>query len=718
MPNQVSLCMVMHAHQPSGNFDAVIEEACQRSYQPFLTTLSRHSAISLALHFSGILLEWLAAHHPEFMEQLGALVARGQVELIGGGYYEPILAAIPDEDKIAQIEKQSAFLFEHFGLEPRGLWVGERVWEQGLVRPLVEAGAAFTILDDTHFLAAGLDPDDLHVAYLTEEAAVALTLVPSLQSLRYTIPFREPDETLAILREGRERAEGLFAVGDDCEKFGVWPGTYDHCYVGGWLERFFSAIEGAGGWLETVTLSEYLKTHPPTKRVYIPTASYAEMMSWALPARTSREFQSCVDETFHLARGDQFRRFLRGGNWRNFFSKYAESNQVHKLALAAGKRAHELACLTPPGNERYEILEKARDHLLAAQCNDAYWHGIFGGLYAPHLRSALFRHLIQAEALLDRAEGIGPDGAARVTIRDFDVDGQQEVLVEHADFGVTLRPQDGATISSLRFKPCFVELINSIARRYEAYHQQVIEHSSQNPGATDAPVSIHEAAHATEPNLAAALRYDRYGRHAFRAYLFPRGKSVGDYETLSLEEAERLASGDWVLAPSGDSTDKFRLECDAPLLWDGREVEVFARKELVMRSRNGTWSVDCHLLVSAHNVESLTCAVGIELVLNMLAPAAPDRYFLAGGQRHPLGFKGELSTEQISLKDEWQRVKIELRAPAAKAWWVLPIETVSQSESGFERVYQGSSMMPVWEVDLGSPEGAACHVEMRISRME
>ncbi|MGH9354831.1 MAG: alpha-amylase/4-alpha-glucanotransferase domain-containing protein, partial [Terriglobia bacterium] len=266
MWNKVSLCMVVHSHQPVGNFGEVIEQAFQKSYRPFLDVLSRHPQIQVGLHYSGSLLQWLEAHHPEFLSQLRDLSDRGQVEHIGGGFYEPILVSIPDAEKIVQVRRHSEFLCRRFGTAPRGVWVTERVWDQSLILPLVEAGARYTILDDTHFIAAGLAPSALHQAYLTEESASPLLLAPSLQALRYTMPYREPEETLSLMRSGAGQANALFAVGDDCEKFGVWPGTYEHCYTNGWLERFFAALEGAADWLEVVTLSYYLEKHPATSR--------------------------------------------------------------------------------------------------------------------------------------------------------------------------------------------------------------------------------------------------------------------------------------------------------------------------------------------------------------------------------------------------------------------------------------------------------------------
>ena len=59
-----------------------------------------------------------------------------------------------------------------------------------------------------------------------------------------------------------------------------------------------------------------------------------------------------------------------------------------------------------------------------------------------------------------------------------------------------------------------------------------------------------------------------------------------------------------------------------------------------------------------------------------------------------------LGVEAIGFGNDWVGVAVEARPePAADAWW-SPIETVSNSESGFERVYQGSSLLFSWPVRL------------------
>ena len=714
--NKVSFALVIHSHQPVGNFEQVLEEAYQKSYAPFLRALLLHSRVRMSLHYSGILLEWMEKHHPEFFEQLRQLIARGQIELLGGGYYEPILPMIPDEDKNAQIRKLADYIHRHFGDAPRGAWVAERVWEPSLARPLSDAGVQYVVLDDTHFLAAGLEPSALHGAYITEETGSPLSLVPSLKSLRYAIPFREPEETLHILREGIGQPSSLFAMGDDCEKFGLWPGTYQHCYTNGWLERFLQAVEDAGEWLETTTVSDFLAANPPLDRIYLPTASYAEMMEWALPAAASSEFKTCLEETERMPSGERFRRFLRGGLWRNFLSKYPEANQLQKLMLRVSRRWQDASLATAGGTRACQLLSEAQTHLLAGQCNDPYWHGVFGGLYAPHLRSAVLRHLIQAESLLDQVEGLRKASAVRVGSKDFDVDGREEILLDHPAFGMVVRPADGGTVSSLRFKPADVELVNSLMRRPEPYHELVRQRVRTKQVPREGPASIHDMVLSKESNLDGLLRYDRYARHGFRTYLFPASKQSQDFDLLRLDEHRELAQGAWTLGAQ-EPPGSLELRREVRLRMDDCDLTLAATKTFTTQVSDGRWQLECRSTLSSDPARSTGLALGLELVFNLLAPDAHDRYFSANEVRRPLEFRGEILAPRLLLVDEWQRVKITLEARPEPRWWIVPVETISQSEAGFERVYQGSAILAVWKMDPASWRNVTCSLRAEISSL-
>jgi len=700
--NKISLALVVHSHQPVGNFDHVFEEAYQKAYNPFVQTLVRHPRIRMGLHFSGCLLEWIEKQHPEFFEQLRDLASRGQVELMGGGFYEPVLAAIPDADKAAQISRLSDYIEKHFGTRPRGAWLTERVWRPDLVRPLAEAGVGYVILDDTHFIAAGVEPAGLNGTYLTEDLGAQLHLVPSLKRLRYTIPFRAMEETFEFLRQGLGRPDALFAAGDDAEKFGIWPGTYDLCYERGWLEKFFQAIENSDDWLETTTLSDFMAVHKPVGRVYLPTASYPEMMEWALPTRACEEFMQCLEETERMPTGERFRKFLLGGTWQGFLGKYSESNQIHKLMLQVSHRFHEAKTDTAPAGEQHSLLDEIETHLLAAQCNDAYWHGLFGGLYSPHLRSAVLKNLIQAETLLDQLNGETSMKGVRVKQADFDVDGEQEILLSHPKAGIVLKPSDGGTVSSVRFKPAAAELINSLMRRPEVYHNKIrknVEGRSENSSEK-------------ETDLTELLRYDRYARHCFRTYLFPPWKQWQDFERLELQEESGLAAGAWQVA-TGTHSNPVELFQQSHYEREGANLEIEARKIMFARSTEAVFHMECRSLISSNQPRVAPLSLGVEMVFNFLAPNAPDRYFAAAGDRYPLEFSGEIQAPTLELTDEWQGVRLVLEARPECRWWIVPIRTVSQSEAGFETVYQGSAILAVWEINASqSPESRWLGVEI------
>ena len=201
-----------------------------------MDVFSRYESLKMSLHISGSLMEWLAAHQPEYVDRLAELVAQGRIEILGGAYFEPILAMIPARDRIGQIRSYTRWLQNRLGATIRGLWVPERVWEQSLAHDLVDAGIEYTVLDDFHFKCAGLSESELIGHLLTEDEGRVLSVFPGSERLRYTIPFADPQQTIDYLAKMSDEHPNAVAVfGDDGEKFGTWPETHKHVYDDGWL---------------------------------------------------------------------------------------------------------------------------------------------------------------------------------------------------------------------------------------------------------------------------------------------------------------------------------------------------------------------------------------------------------------------------------------------------------------------------------------------------
>src|SRR4030042_2880704 len=279
---KVPFLFCVHNHQPVGNFHDVLENAYQKAYWPFIDVLKKYPFMKVSIHYTGILWDFFKKDHPEFLKTLRALVRKGQLEMITGGYYEPILAVIPDEDKIAQIKKLTQTIQEEMGVTPRGMWLAERIWEPHLPEFLVDAGGDHIAIDEYHFKKAGLREEDLFGYYLTEEKGKVLKVFPGSETLRYIIPFHVPEETLDFLSRFRGSSKaGIFA--DDGEKFGIWPDTYHSVYEEGWLERLFQMIEKNLDWIEPMFLGTHANRYKALGRIYLPCSSYIEMDEWSLP---------------------------------------------------------------------------------------------------------------------------------------------------------------------------------------------------------------------------------------------------------------------------------------------------------------------------------------------------------------------------------------------------------------------------------------------------
>jgi hypothetical protein len=557
---KVQFIFAIHNHQPVGNFEFVAEDAYQKSYLPFIKTLERHQSIKITLHYTGILYHFFEQKHPEFIDLLKQLVQEGRAEILSGGFYEPILAVLPDEDKVGQIRMLSDYIRRKLGYDAQGMWLAERVWEPHLPKFIAAAGVNHVVVDDFHFKMAGLHDDELDGYYLTEEQDSLIRIFPGSEKLRYLIPFQRPEQAIELLSCLRSTERNRLAVmADDGEKFGVWPETYRTVYEEGWLERFFTLIEQNGEWLETTTFSEYLGKEPPRGKIYLPTASYMEMGEWALPTRAMKEYDDALAKVKHSPDFTDLRPFIKGGIWRNFLAKYPESNHLHKrMMMASTKVRAALETLNGQGAKKNAEATRMLDHLYQSQCNDAYWHGVFGGLYLPHLRSAVYEQVIQAEFLADKAlkaPGAGGKGQGKqkknsepswleIEQGDFDQDGREEVMLNSELLNIFIDPAEGGRISELDWKPRSFNLMNTLTRRREGYHEKILHAATQTAaGLQDGGAkTIHERVTMKEEGLQYHLLYDWYTRGSLLDHFLGSGVDL-----INFMRSEYYEAGDFVL---------------------------------------------------------------------------------------------------------------------------------------------------------------------------
>ena len=537
MNPSISLCLVLHNHQPVGNFDGVIEQAYQDSYLPFLEVFEGYASLKLSLHTSGPLMLWLADNHPEYIERVRALVAAERIEILGGPMYEPILPMLPTRDRIGQIRSYTNYLAEQFNTNVRGMWMPERVWESALTADLARAGMQFTLLDDFHFKAAGWTEEQLTGAFLTEEDGNLLKVFPGDERLRYLIPFAEAEDTIAYARQVAERHPGSVLVfGDDGEKFGTWPNTQQHVYEGGWLRRFFDALVANQEWLHTECIGDVASQREPVGKIYLPDCSYREMTEWALPAEQQELYHELAHDLESHERWADIGRFLRGGNWRNFKVRYPEANEMYTRMMQVSTRL-EAAVRQTGGSP---TLARIKDQLYRGQCNCSYWHGAFGGIYLPHLRNAVFRELIAADNELDKLEH-GSGEWIDAACDDYDFDQRPEVRLANEQLVAYVAPSQGGMMYELDVRSAEHNLLATMQRRSEAYHQKVRQGQTQTEGEVS---SIHDLVVFKQDGLDERLQYDLFPRKSFLEHFYDN-----DISAEAVASGRAMERGDFVAQP-------------------------------------------------------------------------------------------------------------------------------------------------------------------------
>ena len=694
MTASIQLCLVLHNHQPIGNFDGVFEQAYQDSYLPFLDVFEPYENLRISLHTSGPLMLWLHERKPEYMMRLKALVAADRVEIVGGPFYESILTMLPSRDRIGQIKRYTAWLEERFETNVQGMWVPERVWESSLTSDLADAGMQYTVLDDFHFKAAGCAQEELFGYYTTEDNGRLVRVFPGSEKLRYLIPFAPVADMIEFAKQTAQQHPGAILVfGDDGEKFGTWPDTKVHVYENGWLRDFLNALNDNRQWLQTARLADVVQQNPPVGKVYLPDCSYREMTEWALPVTQQEVFEESVHAIEHEPIWDKLRRFVRGGSWRNFKVKYVEANEMYCRMLDVSERL-EKARLDFPN---HELLELAEDHLYRGQCNCSYWHGAFGGIYLPHLRNAVFKELIEADNLLDAVSGRTSDYVDGQS-QDFNLDFEPEVKMSNSQLIGLVAPAQGGMLYELDVRGLGHNLLANIRRRPESYHRKVLKGASAS---NEKVASIHDRVVFKQAELDQRLQYDKYTRKSLQDHFFDESVTL---EALIAGHAQER--GDFLQSPYQAKLRRGAGKVQIFMQRDGNAfgVPLQVSKALTLEAGSSTLRI-------GYQIDGLPAGRPFHFASEWnfagMPAGADDRFFYnSNGQRlGQLGSALNLSDlSQLGLIDQWLSLDVQLLFDTPTHVWAFPIETVSQSEGGYELVHQSVCVIPHWTV-IGDAQG-------------
>lgn len=656
----------VHSHQPAGNLRHVLEKVFMRSYEPFFRLMGGFPEIKFNAHFSGYLLEWMIEEEPEYVEGLVKMVKKGQVEILGGGFYEPIIPSIPAEDAVGQIKEFGSLIKKTFGHTPRGMWLAERVWEPNLPEILSRSNVEYTLVDDLGFINAGIPRERLAGYYTLESGGKEVSIFPINIQLRDSIPFSGYTRAANLIQKASSRNSGKIAVfGDDCEKFGSWPGTYSTSYEKKWLAKFMRLLISRE--IETWHFSEYLDSFQSSGMAYLPACSYPEMMKWAMMPEGQKKGERLLKQ-----RGVASAQFIIGAPWRNFLMKYSESMQIYRKIKFVSE-------MVSSGGNREELTS-----LYMGEANDSLWHGVFGGIYLPLLRMNSFSNLIRAQSLAEKRTG------KEEYIRKFEnvLFGSDSFCMSTKKMWAHVGSQQGLELLELDLRDECLNLTDTMTRRKEAYHES-IERGLKSGSRTKGNI----------------------GKGVFV-------KNIGDGTTLSYDNSPRTSFKDRILSNSETSKEIMesqgeRISGKTSTEFMENSAKISAQRSYSIFHQSGELSVVKSIVLNRETEE-----IGVNSDLNMKRPMEENKLFgneinlssfaftlkdVKINGRHPETMKvNETSGGKVTVDYIQNHLRIIISSPQSKKIYSYPIETISNSEEGLETIFQGICILPVTDISNSS----------------
>ncbi len=647
-----------HNHLPLGRSEEAAERLYQESLKPFLAVLYRYPGFPVTLHYSGILMEWLEESHPELLTLLEEMVGRGQVEVLGGGYYDPILPLIPTNDKLGQLEKMTTWLRVRFETRPRGCWIVEKIWEQSLASVLRASGMDYTFVDDSQFAIAGIDGDDLYMPFITEDQGKIISLLPVSERMSELAAQGDPSAAVAFLRSvpgsgGPGKAGPVAVLMEDGAT------AAGGLLRNGWLESFIRLAEDNADWLEPTTPGLYLRDNPPARRVFIPSSSSLEIMRRALPPSRREAFESARAR----ANGSSAnRRFLVGGHFRDFLSRYPEA----WLMYAKMMNTHVL--VNQVRGDKYKK-KAAQNELWKGQSHHAYWNSASGGIYENELRKAVYRSLIEAEKITRATEIFAPS----ILSVDYDMDNRTEYLYQGSELNAYIHTLGGA-LFELDFLPASWNYLDTMIERDEGAHS--------------------------------------YERKAFLDHFFPEGASLVAFQSGRLTEAGDFLSCPYEMAELNRALPELLMRRDGTVTVNGVPQPLGVEKRFVFRPR----SIDVYYRLTSPGPADLTVTFGVEINVSLAARSAENgRLFLLDEDR-----KTEISSDAAEMDgvqgllvhDVRNEVSVTLSSVRAFRCWSVPLETLSGDGESERCDFQSHCFLPLWEVQLAAGEAWENHLSV------
>lgn len=422
---KISLILGSHAYIPYGADSSEFENVYSNQIKPFISALYKYPRIQAVLHYSGVLLHWIERSHPELFMLIEDMIIRKQVEMLGSGFYEPVLPIIPLQDKIGQTELLTTYLRRQFGRRPQGCWIPNFAWEQNLVSPLAACGIAYTFLSEKQFALAGGGGTPC----ICEDQGKLITVFPVMQSLEAELEAKSVSAVLMAYNEdsGRQRDANSVVSIFPHKPYADKDEKCNHIW-----NRFFEELSLCEEFVETISPGRILKNLSGLPKLYFTDSNSSGIVSA-----------------------------------RRFIIDHPEASGIYAKMIFTNLLITQLR-----GDKSRKL--SAREEIWKAQGSALFSLAGKSGLHNNMLRNAAYSALLEAERVIREKSKFVPS----LIPFDLNLDGADEWLFQDAKINCYVQAKGGG-VFELDYLPKSWNYLDTCAGRL-AFSDRLLPISAKN----------------------------------------------------------------------------------------------------------------------------------------------------------------------------------------------------------------------------------------------
>ena len=399
-----------------------LESDYQKLYKKIASFLYAHPVYKLTFSFEGQIFSWLVKKHPEFIRLLKELLSRKQIEVLGGGYYNPVLPLLLPIDRNGQIEMYTSELSAALGKRPRGMTVYGSIWDNSVVPNLYASGMEYVLLDTSIIPPA-------------KRCALPLLLTEHGKSIKVLPVYRD------FLPENEENAGSYFAsVRKSLEKtlkkigcaleeervicLNLNTAQFSALLDSGTLEDFYETALEESNSVSFTLPQEYLHKHSALVPAYIAPGIQSDIAQWGINPYTPSENKSTFPVTIY-----------------DFLSTYNRNHALYDRTLY-------ISTLVANCHGDKSRKKLAREKLWQAQTGKAFVCNPEGIFATNAIRQNAYRALTETEKIVRECLSGKREFKESVTSYDYNADGHDEYVCQMKSFDACISLK-GALITEL-----------------------------------------------------------------------------------------------------------------------------------------------------------------------------------------------------------------------------------------------------------------------------